>query len=76
MWGKLGEKSRIFFCKRAFTLPLVGRVGPRQRDGVGGARGWSLVQLRQALTSEIARPPLSNLSPRGGEKLLALRLNY
>ena len=30
--------------------------------------------VRKALTPEIERPPLSNLSPQGGEKLLAQRL--
>ena len=32
--AKLGEKSRIIFCKR-HTLPLVGRVGSRSETGWG-----------------------------------------
>ena len=39
----IGKSQGIFSIKEILPsiLPLVGRVGARQRDGVGGARGWS-----------------------------------
>ena len=57
---------------RAFTLPLVGRVGSRQRDRVGGARP-GVGAVVQALIPEISLAPHPQPLPTRGRGAAGMR---